>query len=179
MPQKYSEARRALEAAATVDEVKEIHNKAMAAEVYAAQARDGKLIGFATEIRKRAERRLGQVMAQMRAAGLMAKAGRRGKNQVSKNPNLESQGIDKNLANRARKAAAMPEEKFAAEVAKSAKVAVASVDGTKEVISAPRAERHVMAAAKPENGGKPGSPLPYRRCGHAQGAGSRQQENGS
>jgi hypothetical protein len=42
-------------------------------EVYAKQARDGKLIGYATEIRKRAERRLGELMEADRKAGKLSK----------------------------------------------------------------------------------------------------------
>jgi hypothetical protein len=52
---------------------------------------------------------------------------------LPKNPpieqTLEKQGIDKNLANRARKAAAMPEDKFEKDVAKTVKRAVAATEG--------------------------------------------------
>jgi hypothetical protein len=41
-----------------------------------------------------------------------AKAGRKGKNRGFKNPNLNDQGIDKNLAKRARKAKAMSAKDF-------------------------------------------------------------------
>jgi hypothetical protein len=41
-------------------------------EVYAKQAKDGRLIAYATEIRKRAERRLGELMVADRNAGKLA-----------------------------------------------------------------------------------------------------------
>ena len=60
----------------------------------------------------------------------------------SKNPALASQNIDKNLAKRARKSAAMPEDKFAVSVADAVGLAVAAAEGDKEVIRAAKERRH-------------------------------------
>ena len=73
MPAKYSEARRALAAAHRVDEVKDIHNLALAMEVYAYQAKDRAFVVWAAEIKRRARRRIGELMAEQRAAGKLAK----------------------------------------------------------------------------------------------------------
>jgi hypothetical protein len=75
----------------------------------------------AAEIRIRAERRLGELMALQKATVGMAKNAPgpgRGKAGVSSTPafsgppTLAEAGIDKNLAKRARSYAAVPQEKF-------------------------------------------------------------------
>ena len=57
---------RALAAAVTVDEVKDVRNVAMAMSLYARQAKNKDLEADAFEIRVRAERRLGEMMAEQR-----------------------------------------------------------------------------------------------------------------
>src|SRR5215211_3803644 len=68
---RYDDACRAIAAAKSVDEVKEMHNKAEAMRAYARQAKNRALEVDAAEIRMRAERRLGElIIAQKTTVGL-------------------------------------------------------------------------------------------------------------
>ena len=148
---RYDAACRAVADALRIDEVKDIRDKAVAMEVYARQAKDGNLIAHATEIRKRAERRLGELMESDRRAGKLAKGARAGGKKNGprgsfidphdKTPSLADQGIDKHLADRARKAAAMPAAKFEAQVARAVTVAVAAIEGSAAVVREARKEQ--------------------------------------
>ena len=148
---RYDAARQALAEARRVDEVKDIADKAAAMGLYARQAKDGELIALATEIRKRAERRLGEIMEESRKAGRLAKPPNP-KRRVAKKPDdpptLADQGINKALADRARKAAALRQDKFEAHVAKAVRVAVAATEDDREVVKAARAEQQVEKRAR-------------------------------
>ena len=95
-----------IEAAETTDEVIAIHTqaKSIAAAAHAAKSREYEKM--AQEVRRQAERKLGQLMAAQRDAGLM-NTGAKGigtKVRGNEYPTLEHTGIDKNLAKAARKA---------------------------------------------------------------------------
>lgn len=115
---KYDTACRAIADAAQVDEVKDIRDKSEAMRAYARQANNKDLEVQAAEIRIRAERRIGQLMAAQRDAGDMSKGGRPAKetgfegNPVSKPPTLKEAGVGKAMADRARKMAAIPDDEF-------------------------------------------------------------------
>lgn len=117
---RYDTACRALAEAKSVDEAKEIRDRAVAMAAYARQAKNRDLEADAVEIRLRATRRLDElVKAQAATVGLHE--GGRPKtglpdNPVSK-PTLASQGIDKNLANQARVLGRMSDSEFEETVA--------------------------------------------------------------
>lgn len=121
---RYEAACRAVAEAKSIDEAKDFRDKAEAMRAYARQAKNKQLELDAAEIRIRAERRLGELIAAQREAGLMA-TGTKGQlvgkdasggfvcNPPEEKPiTLAEAGIDKNLADRARKYAAIPEEEF-------------------------------------------------------------------
>src|SRR5438132_13650170 len=101
---RYDAACRALAEARSVDEVKDIRDKAVAMACYARQAQNRSLEADAVEIRMRATRRLDELRrAQKETVGLAT--GKEGKRKAlglaenpSDRPTLGPQGIDKNLA---------------------------------------------------------------------------------
>lgn len=143
LPAKYSAARKAL-AAANIEQAKDIRNKAIGMAVYAYQSKDAELVAFSTEIKRRATRRIGQLMEDDRKAGKLAKAGRPSKKlgPLRTQLNLDKQGVDKHLADQARKLAALSEDKFEAETERAKKIAAAAALNDKEIIKTARAERH-------------------------------------
>jgi hypothetical protein len=113
---RYETARNALAECQRVDEVKDIRDKAEAMAAYARQAKDTELIQFATEIKVRAERKCGELLAQTVEHG-----GDRKSDSRSDAPTLNEMGITKDQSSRYQQLAAMPDEHFetAVETAKS------------------------------------------------------------
>jgi hypothetical protein len=119
----FEDARREIADAETADEVKRILALATGLATAARNATDREMEAEAEVLKFEAERKLGQLMqAQKETVGLN-KGGRPKtgfvENPVSSKPTLAEAGINKNLAQRARTAAAMPASDF--EVAKESK----------------------------------------------------------
>ncbi len=123
----YDSACAALSKARSVDEVKDIHDKAEAMRIYARQAKNRDLEIDAAEIRMRAERRLGEILAAQKALprenGGGMNRGAKGTKTITitgskkepvmdPTPTLAELGIDKKLSSRSQKLAAVPEPKF-------------------------------------------------------------------
>lgn len=126
---RYEAARTALAEAHRVDEVKDIRDKAEAMAAYARQAKDQELILWATEIKVRAERKAGELLAQASAAGELANSSTGGKlgmqRRFGKSPNdgetypptLADIGVSDHDSSRWKRLAAMSEEHFETAVA--------------------------------------------------------------
>jgi N6-adenosine-specific RNA methylase IME4 len=116
---KYDTACRALAAARSVDEVKDIRDKAVAMQAYAKQAKDRTLVEDATEIRLRAERRAGELLREMEKnkGAVRGKTGRKGKPVLDGKPKLKDLGVNKTQSSRWQALAAIPQNRFEAVVA--------------------------------------------------------------
>jgi hypothetical protein len=125
----YDTARRALAEAVRVDEVRAIHDQAMALKACAKIVKDQQLELDAAEIRVRAERRLGEIMAVQGktvgkakgAKGIGTSAGYKKTRTADALATLAETGIDKNLAHRARNLAKLPQKEFDKRVAEMRK----------------------------------------------------------
>ncbi len=130
---RYEAARTALAECQRVDEVKDIRDKSLAMEAYARQAKDTGLMQMAAESKVRAERRLGEMLREQKAAGGMATGGQpyqsTGSTAEPVAPTLAEVGIDKKLSMRSQQLAAMPEQHFEAAIA-SAKETARAVSTT-------------------------------------------------
>lgn len=124
---RYEAAVKALAECKAVDEVKAWADKAAAMQAYGKMAKDKTLEVDAAEIRIRAERRLGELLAQQKAGGGLAKGVRMGGRAADgsavvvddrrETPTLGDVGISKDLSSRAQKLAAVPHDEFEAELA--------------------------------------------------------------
>jgi hypothetical protein len=116
---KYDAMCRAIAAAKSVDEVKKIRDAAAAMRFAARVAKNKDAEADCIVIRMRATRRLDQMrQAQKETVGLAkGGGGKHGRKRVTEKPTLESQGIDKNLANQARVLGKLTDKQFEQTVA--------------------------------------------------------------
>jgi N6-adenosine-specific RNA methylase IME4 len=126
----YEAARHALAEARRIDEVKNIRDKAVAMQVYAKQAKDRQLIEDATEIRMRAERRAGELLAEMEKnqGALPGKTGSKGKPVLDPTPKLSNLGVTKTQSSRWQRFAALDVETFKSRVIAARKKALSGLD---------------------------------------------------
>ena len=171
---KYNTARHALADCRSADEVLLILDKAAALRAYAAIAKDKSLETDATEIRIRAERRLGEMLIEQKATVGLNQGGRptekTGPQQVpvSEPPTLAEAGISKNLSSRAQKLASVPPQQFEEEVAEwKARV---SVEGNRVTSRLEAAGERELARTTAEDAGsdldpsQPQEAAPCDRC---------------
>lgn len=109
---KYEEARAALKAVATIDEVKAIHDKFVAFALYAKQAKDTDMMNWAVEIKVRAERRAGELLKAMTKNTGAKGIGTSAVLKKDHTPTLAKLGISKNDSSLWQKLATMPDSTF-------------------------------------------------------------------
>lgn len=115
---KYDAACRAIADCVNTDEIKNILNHAEAIRAASRMAKNRELEVQAAEIRFRAERRLGELIAEQRRTVGLAKGGQpyqdnpTGSHSEPVAPTLAEAGIDKKLSMRSQKLAAVPAETF-------------------------------------------------------------------
>ena len=120
---KYDQARKSLMEANSIDEVKEIKDKFEAIRAYARQSKDIELTNWASEIRLRAERKMGEMLRdqEMNKGGEPEKETYQSHDATSRTPTLSEVGITKSMSSRAQKIAAVPEAEFEAVITKHKK----------------------------------------------------------
>jgi 16S rRNA G966 N2-methylase RsmD len=113
----YNAARHALQQAASIDEVKDIKDKAEAIRLYAQQQKDSALEQYAAQIKTRSMRRLGILSAELeKAENQHARpTGGTGKREA-----LKEAGLSKSTAHRCEKLAEMPEKEFEKRISEGA-----------------------------------------------------------
>jgi hypothetical protein len=129
---RYAAAKRALAAAHRVDEVKDIRDKAAAMRVYAMQAKDRVLVDQATEIRLRAERRVGELLIEMQERGERETKGGDRKSKLQPGtlipPKLSDLGVSNTQSSRWQKLAAIDDDAFEDVVDRARQGASAALD---------------------------------------------------
>lgn len=113
---KYEAARYALAQCKAVDEVKSFIDKSAAMQAYAKMAKDKGLEVDAAEIRIRAERRLGEMLAATEKNTGAKGIGKSAVVADDRTLTLSEVGISKDLSSRAQKLAAVPDEVFESEL---------------------------------------------------------------
>lgn len=110
---RYDAMCRAIEACHSVDEVKQIRDKALALATYAHQAQNTEAERKATEIRLRAERKAGEILIEMKERGERQKPGEYQKSSDTiLAPTLSELGISPDQSSKWQQLAVVPDHQF-------------------------------------------------------------------
>jgi N6-adenosine-specific RNA methylase IME4 len=159
---RYDRACHALAEARSVDEVKDVRDVAMAMRLYAKQAKNRQMEADAYELRVRAERKLGEMIAtQKETVGLATGGEHGGKAKIdgtraapsNARATLAEAGIDKKLSSRAQKISAIPPTAFE-EMVKDGREEVQRAAEKRVVKEIKIAQARDTYDARAESGGK-------------------------
>jgi N6-adenosine-specific RNA methylase IME4 len=164
---KYDAACRALAEASTIDEVKDIMDKAEALRLYAKQAKNTELEERSALIRVTAKRRFGEMIAENKRVGKI-KEGRPRKNGNKTEPleriKIEDLGVDKRFSSEAQELAAMTEDSFQEVIGRISKtIRENSLRGTRIALNTQ--EKKESRAQKEKLLGEYQSALPAKKYG--------------
>jgi hypothetical protein len=162
---KYNAAKKALAEAYSIDEVKDIRDKAVAMRMYAMQARDRVLIDQATEIRLRAERRAGQLLKEMeKNTGARGSGSNQHKvrSHDATAPKLSDLGINKSQSSRWQKLADIDDDEFEGVVTHAQHKASAAVDHAQQPKPKPKPKPKPEQLKRKQPGANSGDPI--RAC---------------
>ncbi len=109
---RYEAARIALREAKSVDEAKDIRDKADAVRAYARQANDTEMVSWASEIKLRAMRRMGELLKEGQKTGNIARPGE--PIPLSVPTTLTKLGVSRDISSLSQKIAAVPDDEFEA-----------------------------------------------------------------
>ena len=98
--------------AVTFQETRQVRNLAVAAAAFAREAKDTRLLDKATELRTRAERKAGQMLAESRDRGERARSGVDTRNQESPAPTLAQIGVSRDQSSKWQQVAALTDDEF-------------------------------------------------------------------
>jgi hypothetical protein len=153
----YREVRRELAVVQRVEEVKDIRDKALAMEKYAREAKSTDLVDQAVETRLSAERRAGEILAEMLRRGERDN-GRGNRNAGLKSqaatPKLADMGITRSQSSRWQHLALLSEKEFESKVEHARWKALRAIDGKGKLVKAKRrdtghADRSVASPTNP------------------------------
>jgi N6-adenosine-specific RNA methylase IME4 len=145
---KYKAACRALAEAKSVDEAKDIRDKAIAVQAYAKQADNPQLEADAFEIRKRAEDKAAELLKEMAERGERQKAGEAdGRARRPSTPTLSDLGISRSQSSRWQQFHALSPEEKAEIISKGRKQIMRSAERA-AASKATRKTKHKKIAAK-------------------------------
>lgn len=112
----YSAACLAVSNAKTVDDARDIADKAEAMRVYARRAKNRELELDAAEIRIRAERRLGELLIELKDSAVLSSGGRPSLSADRSRVTLKSLGVDQKLSMKAQQLARIDPSRFEAQL---------------------------------------------------------------